>query len=92
MVSASQRPLNQRVSGESRIQPSVPRGKPLLVIYRLGTLLRQGAAVVGMIDIELTPRERNLLLRYGYPFDQIKQALLTVSSSKSIECLSFDEF
>ncbi|REK42379.1 MAG: hypothetical protein DWQ46_13635 [Planctomycetota bacterium] len=45
-----------------------------------------------MIDIELTPRERNLLLRYGYPFDQIKQALLTVSSSKSIECLSFDEF
>lgn len=47
---------------------------------------------MGMIDIELTPRERNLLLRYGYPFDQIKQALLTVSSSKSIECLSFDEF
>lgn len=26
-----------------------------------------------MIDIELTPRERQLILRYGYPFDQIKQ-------------------
>ena len=46
---------------------------------------------MGMIDIELTPRERKLLLRYGYPFDQIKQALLTASPSKSIECLSFDE-
>jgi len=47
---------------------------------------------VGMIDIELTPRERRLLLRYGYPFDQIKQALLSVSSSKRIERLSFDEY
>lgn len=47
---------------------------------------------MGMIDIELTPRERRLLLRYGYPFDQIKRALLAVSSSQRIECLSFDEF
>lgn len=47
---------------------------------------------MGMIDIELTPRERRLLLRYGYPFDQIKQALLSVSSSKRIERLSFDEY
>jgi hypothetical protein len=44
-----------------------------------------------MIDIELTPRERKLILRYGYPFDQIKQALLAVSSSKRIECMSLDE-
>ena len=46
---------------------------------------------MGMIDIELTPRERKLILRYGYPFDQIKQALLDVSSSKRIECVSLDE-
>lgn len=46
---------------------------------------------MAMIDIELTPRERKLLLRYGYPFDQIKQTLLAVSSSKRIERLSFDE-
>ena len=44
------------------------------------------------IDIQLTPRERALILRYGYPFDQIKQALLAVSSSKCVETLSLDEF
>jgi hypothetical protein len=44
-----------------------------------------------MIDIELTPRERKLILRYGYPFDQIKQALLAVASSKRIECVSLDK-
>ena len=47
---------------------------------------------MGMIDIQLTPRERSLILRYGYPFDQIKQALLAVKSSKRIETVSFDEF
>ena len=44
------------------------------------------------IDIELTPKERALILRYGYPFDQIKQALLAVSSSKRIETVSLDAF
>ena len=47
---------------------------------------------MGMIDIQLTPRERSLILRYGYPFDQIEQALLAVKSSKRIETVSFDEF
>lgn len=28
-----------------------------------------------MIDVQLTPDERSLLLRYGYPFEQIEQAL-----------------
>jgi len=46
---------------------------------------------MGMIDIELTPRERVLILRYGYPFDQIKQALQAVSSSKRVERVSLDE-
>ena len=27
------------------------------------------------IDIQLTPRERALILRYGYPFDQIKKRI-----------------
>ncbi len=27
------------------------------------------------IDIQLTPEERTLLMRYGYPFEQIEQAL-----------------
>jgi hypothetical protein len=47
---------------------------------------------MGMIDIEFTPRERALILRYGYPFDQIKHALLAVKSSKRIETVSLDEF
>ena len=46
---------------------------------------------MGMIDIQLTPRERSLILRYGYPFDQIKQTLLAVKSSKGIETVAFDE-
>ena len=44
------------------------------------------------IDIELTPKERALILRYGYPFDQIKQALLAVSSSKRVETVSLHAF
>ena len=44
------------------------------------------------IEIELTPKERALILRYGYPFDQIKQALMAVSSSKQVETGLLDEF
>jgi len=44
------------------------------------------------IAIELTPKERALILRYGYPFDQIKEALLAVSSSKQIETVLLDEY
>lgn len=47
---------------------------------------------MGMIDMELTSRERALILRYGYPFDQIKQALLAVASSKRVEAVSLDEY
>ena len=47
---------------------------------------------MGMIDIEFTPRERKLILKCGYPFDQIKAALLAVASSKRIETVSLDEF
>jgi hypothetical protein len=47
---------------------------------------------MGMIDSEFTPRERALILRYGYSFDQIKEALQAVASSKRIEIVSLDEF
>ena len=47
---------------------------------------------MGMIDIQFTPRERALILRYAYPFDQIKHALLAVKSSKRVETVSLDEF
>ena len=44
------------------------------------------------LAIELTPKELALILRYGYPFDQIKEALLAVSSSKQIETVLLDEY
>ena len=37
------------------------------------------------IEIQLTPEERSLLLRYGYPFEQIEQALKACESSCGIE-------
>jgi hypothetical protein len=37
------------------------------------------------IDIQLTPMERSLLLRYGYPFAQMEQALKACLASKAIE-------
>ena len=45
-----------------------------------------------MIDIELTPKERSLLLRYGYPFEQIEQALKACESSRDIEIVAMDIF
>jgi hypothetical protein len=42
------------------------------------------------IDIQLTPTERSLLLRYGYPFAQIEQALKACLASKAIEIVAMD--
>ena len=44
------------------------------------------------IDIQLTPEERSLLLRYGYPFEQIEQALKACKSSREIEIVPMDRF
>ncbi len=44
------------------------------------------------IAVQLTPTERSLLLRYGYPFAQIEQALQAVSASKAIEIVPLDGF
>lgn len=44
------------------------------------------------IDIQLTPEERSLLLRYGYPFEQIEQALKASESSRDIEIVPMDRF
>lgn len=45
-----------------------------------------------VIEVELTPEERVLILRYGYPFDRIKQALAACQKSRSIEIVSLDKF
>jgi hypothetical protein len=44
------------------------------------------------IKIQLTPEERSLLLRYGYPFQQIEQALKACESSREIEIVPMDRF
>jgi hypothetical protein len=45
-----------------------------------------------VIEIQLTPEERSLLLRHGYPFDQIEQALKACESSRDIETIPMDLF
>lgn len=45
-----------------------------------------------MIEIQLTPDERSLLLRYGYPFEQIEQALRACEASEGIEIVPMDSF
>ena len=44
------------------------------------------------IAIQLTPKERTLLLRYGYPFEGIEQALKACESSREIKVIPMDFF
>ena len=44
------------------------------------------------IKIQLSPEERSLLLRYGYPFEQIEEALKACESSREIEIVPMDRF
>jgi len=45
-----------------------------------------------MIELTLTPRERSMLLRYGYPFEKIHSELQARSKSKEIEVVPIDRF
>lgn len=45
-----------------------------------------------VIAIQLTATERALLLRYGYPFEGIEQALKACESSRAIEIVPMDAF
>jgi hypothetical protein len=45
-----------------------------------------------VIEVELSPEERSLILRYGYPFDRIKQALAAYQKSRTIEIVPLDKF
>ena len=42
------------------------------------------------IEMELTPAERSLLLRYGYPFSQSEAALKACAESKKIGRVPID--
>lgn len=44
------------------------------------------------IEIELLPRERQLILEYGYPFKDEKDQLVAVATSDNPEVLVISEF
>jgi len=44
------------------------------------------------VDVQLTPDERALLLKYGYPFERIETALKACESSNDIEVVPLDCF
>ena len=44
------------------------------------------------IEIELLPEERELLLKYGYPFPDAKKQLQGFSSSPYVEVLTISSF
>lgn len=44
------------------------------------------------IRMQLTPEERSLLLRYGYPFERIAQAFKACEASPDIEIVPMDCF
>ncbi len=44
------------------------------------------------IEVQLSPEERSLLLRYGYPFEQIEQALKVRQWSDDIEIIPMDSY
>lgn len=44
------------------------------------------------IELQLTAEERSLLQRYGYPFEQIENALKACESSRDIEIVPMDRF
>jgi len=45
-----------------------------------------------VIEIQLTPEERSLILRYGYPLEQIEAALKALQQSCKIEIVPLDRF
>lgn len=44
------------------------------------------------IPVQLTPEERFLILRYGYPFAKIEQALKLHEGSQQIETVPLDRY
>lgn len=44
------------------------------------------------IEIELLPRERELILKHGYPFPDAKMQLQSVASSRDAEVLMISRF
>ena len=44
------------------------------------------------VQVELSARDRTLILEYGYPFDRIEAAVRAKENSPSVELVSLDRF
>ncbi len=44
------------------------------------------------IKLQLTPHERSLLLKYGYPFEKFSKALKACEASPEIKIIPIDDF
>jgi hypothetical protein len=67
---------------------------PAIEIARYGRLRLEVIVAAGSLTerIQLTPEERELILRHGYPFDRLARALRRHSSSEAIRTISMSEF
>jgi hypothetical protein len=45
-----------------------------------------------IVHVELSARDRTLILQFGYPFDRIESAVRAKESSTSVELVSLDRF
>jgi hypothetical protein len=44
------------------------------------------------VHVELSARDRTLILEYGYPFDRIESAIRAQENSSRVELVSLDRF
>ena len=44
------------------------------------------------VNVELSARDRTLILEYGYPFDRIESAVRAKENSPGVELVSLDRF
>jgi hypothetical protein len=46
----------------------------------------------GTVEVELSPEDRSLILRYGYPFERIATALKALEGKVTVEIVALDRF
>jgi len=44
------------------------------------------------VEVELSPEDRLLILRYGYPFERIERALKALEGKLTVEIVALDRF
>jgi hypothetical protein len=44
------------------------------------------------VEVRLSPEDRSLILRYGYPFERIERTLKALEGSVTVEIVALDRF